>query len=618
MNDITTTLFTLPPDAKFLPLADLSPRLRARIGVAEEGQSVITRPGYRVMTRLVPGPLAELISEFRAPSLLTDAVLRFARANDEDPQELLDLTFDALATLVDARILVPEGSPDAQAPAPTLSAGQAFRNFEIEALVRSLEDSEVYRARGESGMVALKIARDDRVAVKAMLANEAQTLARLDGSDAPRLIEHAMDCERPYVAMEWCDGVSIATAAQQARASRDRRRLHRLVCKMLEVYARLHERGVLHGDIHPGNCLLRDDGRVVLVDFGNARTIGRDDATDIARTGIPQFFDPQMAAAVRDGGLPPAATTASEQYSIAVLAYLLLTGLPAIEAPAVQDQLLDRIAQGRAPLPFVARGVAAWPAVERVLGRALSCKPEDRFADVADFARAFSSARVPARRRSSRPVLDHEVERVRTLATSSDPLQHAWFALRAALALEDAELLAAADLLIRRAEPNWARHVVAAQIAHARSDVRMERKAADAFVAVAEPCDAALLAAVHIPALEEWTSPQLAALRTRVDLADVWLCALAYERFGDERFKTLALSAPLPRQPLLRAFALLRLYQLTGDMRWVARARRVRVNEPLDAALLAAELMAPERAALLFHDRRTAPGCRCPSGSSGN
>ena len=112
-SDIAATLLILPPDAKLLPVSELSARLRAKIGPVEDGQSVITRPGFRVTARLVPGPLANLITEFRTPSLLTDGVLRFARAHDQDPFVMLDLAFDALATLVEARILVPKDSPDA-------------------------------------------------------------------------------------------------------------------------------------------------------------------------------------------------------------------------------------------------------------------------------------------------------------------------------------------------------------------------------------------------------------------------------------------------------------------------------------------------------------------------
>ena len=553
--DITTTLFTLPPDAKFLQVSELSPRLRARIGAVEEGHSVITRPGFRVTTRLVPAPLAGLIAEFRVPSLLTDAVLRFARRHDEDPQDMLDLTFDALATLVEARILVPEGSPDALAPVPSLAVGQDFAGLEIEALVRSLEDSEVYRARGREGAVALKIARDGRPNVKAMLANEARTLERLDGVDTPRLVDSGVERDRPYVAMEWCDGVSIATAAQQARASRDRRRLHAIVNRMLDAYARLHRQGVLHGDIHPGNCLLRDDGRVVILDFGNARPIDEAMTLDPARTGIPQFFDPQMAAALLAGGLPPAATAASEQFALAVLAYVLLTGLHPIDAPAVHDELLQHIIE-RPPLPFVARGVAGWPEVEAVLGRALARNPEDRFPDVESFARAFSSARLPSDAAprwpdAARRAFDTAIDSVRTLAPSDTPLEHAWFALRAALALEDAELLAAADLLVGRAGDGWAAKSIAVLVARARSDVRKENKAI----------------------LDGGTSRAPEAL---------------------------ALDAPLPRRRLLRGLTLLMRYQLTGDASHVDAAYRVAASRGrmLDTALLMVELMAPERAML--------------------
>jgi hypothetical protein len=647
-SDIASTLFILPPDAKFLPVSELSARLRAKIGPVEDGQSVITRPGFRVTTRLLPGPLADLLTEFRAPSLLTDAVLRFARAHEQDPATMLDLAFDALATLVESRILVPKESPDAAAPAPSLGAGQEFAGLEIDALVRSLEDSEVYRARGrEGGFAALKISRDDRPLLAAMLANEALMLERLGGADSPRLLGYGTERGRAYVAMEWCDGVSIAFAAQQARAARDRRRLHALVSRMFDAYGRLHEKGVLHGDIHPGNCLVRDDGRIVILDLGNARLIGAAARTvDPARTGIPQFYDPLMAGALLAGQLPPAATAESEQYAIVVLGYLLLTGLHPIETPAIRDEMLRRIAE-RPALPFAARGVAAWPQVEAVLGRGLARQPGERFPDVSGLARAFASADIPADPPAPRPgaaqdAFDAAVETVRNLDPPSAefPLDYAWFGMRAALAMEDAELLAAADVLAGWAGAGWAAQSVAAQVARARSDSRMESKAIAGFLASAEPLPdgpeaaAAILAAVSVlggatfrtadtTALAGWAAQRLDRLRQavsssepdrrvteplltyvelslgttgavplRADLparldamretqaSDVWLWSLAHDVFADDRFKALALAARLPSRPLWRGFALLRLHQLTGDTGWAIDANRVLRRAP--------------------------------------
>ena len=91
---------------------------------------------------------------------------------------------------------------------------------------------------------------------------------------------------------------------------------------------------------------------------------------------------------------------------------------------------------------------------------------------------------------------------------------------------------------------------------------------------------------------------------SRRGVGNVWLWALAHAIFADERYKGLALAARLPRKPLRRGFALLRLHQLTGDLHWIANANRQVARAPniglpaLDTALLVVELKAPEMAVL--------------------
>jgi serine/threonine-protein kinase len=671
--DIALTRFILPPDAKVLPVAELSARVRSRIGAQAEGQSVVTRQGFRVTTRLVPQPLAELLDEFRTPSRLTDGVLRFATARQQDPRVVLEAAFEALATLVEARFLVPEDSPEAAAAGPSLVAGEVFAGYEIEAPVRSLEDSEVFRACAPDGSaVALKIARDNRPAMAAMLAHESRVLVRLYGHDTPAWRGSGEHAGRAYLAMTWCSGVSIGVAAQTLRAAGDRRRLHALVLALLQAYARLHARGVLHGDIHPGNGLLGDDGRVVLVDFGHARYIGESRTdVDITRAGIPQFYDPQMAQACRAGVPVPPASPESEQYAVAVLAYVMLTGLHPIDAPGVQDELLRRIAE-RLPLPFAARGVPAWPSVEAVLRRGLAREPKERFSDLTEMARSFaaaaplpepSSARTGSRKDGSERMLASVRAALCSLAPATRfHRDRAWLALRVAIALNDAEMLAVADLLTARAGRDPTGWMVAARMAHARSDVRAENRAISGFLAAArKPADGRatprtlLVAACMLEgasphcsetgALASWagrqvrsqlrasprgsTSPgaaqesalvaalalaktgqlpgELPVQRTlqqlrRAGRGSVWLWALSHDVFADDQDRTLALEALLPASPLERGFVLLRRYQLTGEMRWLADAHRAsvaasRADLPREAvALLAAELKMPENA----------------------
>ena len=365
-----------------------------------------------------------------------------------------------------------------------------------------------------------------------------------------------------------------------------------------------------------------------------------------------------MAEALLAGQLPPACTPAAEQYALCVLAYLLLTGLHPIEAPAVREDLLRQIVD-RPPLPFAARGVAAWPAAESVLRRGLAKQPVDRFPDVAALAGTFAAVSpkpaAPARQRHV--ALNAALEQTRRLAPSAlPPLHRAWFALRAALTLEDAELLGAADILIGEAGPGWAARSVAVHIARARSDTRMEREAvetfladvetlavgeeaAEAVLAAAEALDGAAFRDASAAPLALWASRRVDRLTTAprpdrkgeeallVEAAlalakagavpcppdldarletlasagkgSVWLWALAHDVFARDPFRERALAAVRPRHPFAHAFSLLRLHQM-GETRWVAAARRLLARETelaVDhAALLAIELQAPERA----------------------
>src|SRR5262249_25790005 len=138
--------------------------------------------------------------------------------------------------------------------------------------------------------------------IRARLRHEAAFLAHLDGSVAPKLLGQGELEGRFYLGMEFVRAVDLATASAEWRereGEEPQRRLLGLAQLVSRTYAVLHDRGVLHGDVHPSNILVARDGTVRLIDFGVARAsdLGTSLPTPPDRAGVPFFFEPEMATA---------------------------------------------------------------------------------------------------------------------------------------------------------------------------------------------------------------------------------------------------------------------------------------------------------------------------------
>jgi hypothetical protein len=127
-------------------------------------------------------------------------------------------------------------------------------------------------------------------------------------------------------------GGSLA-ALVRARGALDPGEVVTVLSPLAGALADLHERGVVHGDVAPGNVLFDDLGRPLLGDLGLATVIGAPVDGDVR--GTPGYADPARAA-----GGPP--TPASDVHGLAAVAWLAVTG----RAPDPADR--------RAPLVAVA------------------------------------------------------------------------------------------------------------------------------------------------------------------------------------------------------------------------------------------------------------------------
>lgn len=526
----------LSPDVILVPVTELPEEVRRKLDPGE-GDWAITHPKARTPSRLLDAASAALLAELKTPRTIVDAVIRYSQARDLDPESTLVEAYPLLERLLAAGFLVPEGSDEAGGIAPSLAPGDHVAGFDVLECVQALEDTELHLVRGEErGTAALKIERPAaRGKNRETFARETAILERLAGEIAPRLLARGELDGRHWLAVEWLPGVDAATAGAELRRRGDRAGLLALCRAVLAAYARLHERGVIHADVHPRNVLVGPAGEIHLIDFGLSLAEGL--AGDPGRGGVAFYFEPEYAVAVRAGEIPPAASSAGEQYALAALLYPLIAGAPTHDFKLAKDEMLRQIAE-EPPLPFALRETDPWPEVEAVLARALAKNPTERFASVADFAAAlgavepphYSLRSGPAGSRAAEALLERVLERVGMEGELfRDGLPEpprgsvtygaagiAYALHRIAVAREDAHLLSLADLWATKAaretrdeafyRPDSSLtpehlgrispyhtasgvHAVRALIAHALGDPGSRREAVAAFLAAAsEPC----------------------------------------------------------------------------------------------------------------------------------
>jgi Tol biopolymer transport system component/tRNA A-37 threonylcarbamoyl transferase component Bud32 len=158
--------------------------------------------------------------------------------------------------------------------------------------------------------------------------NERQVLAALNHPNIARLLDGGTTGDGlPYFVMEYIEGAPIHRYCDTRRLRvAERLGLFQQVCAAV-AYA--HERQVIHRDIKPGNILVTEDGTAglpKLLDFGIAKILDPDLAADTLdptvtamRMMTPDYASPEQARGEQ-------VTEATDQYSLGVLLYELLTG----------------------------------------------------------------------------------------------------------------------------------------------------------------------------------------------------------------------------------------------------------------------------------------------------
>jgi serine/threonine protein kinase len=236
----------------------------------------------------------------------------------------------------------------------------------------------VWRAldRSLAREVALKVVEPEPSAATPSIHRRERFLEEarlLAGLRHPNIVQiHSIDEQagRIRLVLERIEGKNLAEVVRAGGplAPAEAARIGVELCRAL---AALHARGIVHRDLKPTNVMRETGGRVVLLDFGVARSdrSRRSLASDSA--GTPRFMAPEQYEAQSEVG------PAADLWALGVLLYWLASARFPFEGGSYQE--LERsVLAGRA-LPLVDRLPDAPAAFARILARALERDPRQRF-----------------------------------------------------------------------------------------------------------------------------------------------------------------------------------------------------------------------------------------------
>ena len=273
--------------------------------------------------------------------------------------------------------------------------------YQVTALIARGGMAAVYEARRADDhfqqRVAIKI-MDLRLSDPALVAQfraERQILAALEHPALTRLLDGGVTAfGEPYLVMEYIAGRPIDRYCDERRLGLGER-LH-LFAEVCDGVAFAHRNLVLHRDLKPSNILVTTDGRAKVVDFGTATLLQPDRLATTSRPPFtPAYASPEQLVGHAVG-------TASDQFSLGLVLFELLTGVPAFGDRTSLMAGVERALAGTttaAPQAVVTEAAAlarktSLAALRRTLsgdlttivGKALAHQPEQRYAGISQLA----------------------------------------------------------------------------------------------------------------------------------------------------------------------------------------------------------------------------------------
>ncbi|NJN93829.1 MAG: protein kinase [Anaerolineales bacterium] len=270
--------------------------------------------------------------------------------------------------------------------------GKTVGKYRIVARLGRGGMAEVYKAYqpGLDRYVGIKVLHAHLVDDKDFIGRferEALAVGKLRHPNIVQALDFDREGEMYFMAMEFIDGPTLKDELKARRTENNPFSLKEVsliftaLCSAID-YA--HSRSMVHRDLKPANVMINQEGQIVLTDFGIARIIGATQYTQTgALSGTPAYMSPEQGQGERGD-------ERSDIYSLGVMLYEMVTGVVPFDGDTPFAVIMKHISE---PLPLPTRLNPNIPeGIERVILKAMSKNPSDRYQTAGEMARALRDA----------------------------------------------------------------------------------------------------------------------------------------------------------------------------------------------------------------------------------
>jgi DNA-binding response OmpR family regulator/tRNA A-37 threonylcarbamoyl transferase component Bud32 len=212
---------------------------------------------------------------------------------------------------------------------------------------------------------------------------EAEILSQIDHPNVVKIYESGISANGsiPYILMEYINGSNLTWWIKNRSISV--RKKVKILLKICNALHAIHQCGILHRDIKPGNIMLRNDLTVKLTDFGIARIIDSSQPLTLEVIGSPAYMAPESFIDSHH------TDHRSEIFSLGILAYEFFTGIKPFTGSNLEE-MIQSIKNEKPDEPT--KMIPDLPVeIQFLIGKMLCKKPDDRFQSVDEIIYALES-----------------------------------------------------------------------------------------------------------------------------------------------------------------------------------------------------------------------------------